>query len=409
MLGFQPHAGQMEILLNDARYRVVCCGRRWGKSLLASVEAVSTALVGGHVFVVGGDYNSASIIFELCWEFSIRLAPYVAQRKRQDPPIIRFKHGGYVMARSAENVNQLVGRGLDLVIVDEAAKIHDALVWQQYLRPALSDTLGHALFISTPEGRNWFWEMWLRGQHPDYPDYASWRFPSRTNPYLDPSELDAARSELPERVYRQEYEAEFLEDVGGVFSHVRESATARPQMRRDPTHRYVMGVDLAKHEDWTVVVVLDATTGEMCELLRMQKQDYSLQVRRIVETSRFWQAPVCVDATGVGEPVAEEIFRAGVNVVPFKFTQASKLALVQDLVLAFEQGAIRILPEEWLIQELEMYRYERTPSGNLKMGAPENAHDDGVMALALAWHIAVPFQHTAAPKIGGRRPVVTTR
>jgi len=405
MLDFRPHAGQSTILLSPARYRVVCCGRRWGKSLLAAHEAVCAALVGGQVFVVGGDYNSASIIFEQCWDISLRLGKYVAQRKRQDPPIIRFKQGGYVMARSAENVNQLVGRGLDLIIVDEAAKIADANVWQQYLRPALSDTLGHALFISTPEGRNWFWEMWLRGQNPDYPQYASWRFPSSSNPYLDAGELEAARAELPERVYRQEYEAEFLEDVGGVFSHVRERATAKRQSERKPQHRYVMGVDLAKHEDWTVAIVLDASTGEMCDILRMQKVDYSLQVERIVGMAFHWQAAVCVDATGVGEPVAEEIFRRGVTVVPFTFTQASKLALVQDLVLAFEQAAIAILPEEWLIQELEMYKYERTPSGNLRMGAPEGQHDDGVMALALAWHIAVPFQSQAVPRVGGRRPV----
>jgi hypothetical protein len=405
MLNFRPHEGQATILLSPARYRVVCCGRRWGKSLLAAHEAICTALVGGQVFVVGGDYNSASIIFEQCWDISLRINKYVAQRKRQDPPIIRFKHGGFVMARSAENVNQLVGRGLDLVIVDEAGKIADANVWQQYLRPALSDTLGHALFISTPEGRNWFWEVWLRGQNPDYPQYASWRFPSCTNPYLDASELEAARAELPERVFRQEYEAEFLEDVGGVFSHVRERATAKRPSSRNPMHRYVIGVDLAKHQDWTVAIVLDATSGEMCDILRMQKQDYSLQVERIVRMAFHWQAPVCVDATGVGEPVAEEIYRRGVTVVPFTFTQASKLALVQDLVLAFEQGAIAILPEEWLIQELEMYKYERTPSGNLRMGAPEGQHDDGVMALALAWHIAVPFQNQAAPRVGGRRPV----
>jgi len=398
----------MEILLSDARFRVVCCGRRWGKSLMSAVEAVSVAVAGGKVWVVGPDAQSSSIIFDECWRLSRLVEPYVL-RRRVNPPIIKFETDGYIMARSAENTNQLVGRGLDLIIIDECAKIADANIWWEYLRPCLTDRRGAALFISTPKGRNWFYELWQRGKHPDYPDHASWQYPSITNPYLDPKEIEVARASVPERVFRQEYEAEFLEDVGGVFSAVRRRVGAVRQTQRLPGHTYVIGVDLAKYEDFTVIAVIDSTLCELCHVERHQKEDWNLQIRRVINAARYWNAPVCIDATGVGDPVADALFAAGVNVIPYKFTAATKLALIQELVLALEQEDLRLLEEEWLLQELENYQYERTEAGNLRMNAPEGKHDDGVIALALAWHIAMPLSQSGRPVLGSERPVRAIR
>lgn len=406
MLRFQPHQGQKQILLSPARFRVVCCGRRWGKSLMAAVEATSVALAGGKVWVVAPDYDTAGIIFEECWRLSRLVERYVA-RRRVHTPLISYTSEGYIMPRSAENTNQLVGRGLDLIIIDECAKIRDRNVWWEYLRPCLSDRQGSALFISTPKGRNWFWDLWQMGNHPDYADYQSFQFPSGSNPYLDPRELETARATVPERVFRQEYLAEFLEDVGGVFSGVRSRLGAHRQTARIAGHTYAIGVDLAKYEDFTVIAVIDATTRELCHVERHQKEDWNLQIQRVVRASKFWNAPMCVDATGVGDPVCDALYQAGVSVVPFRFTTATKMGLIQELVLALEQGDLRLLDEEWLLQELENYQYERTEAGNLRMNAPEGKHDDGVIALALAWHLAAPYSVTAKPVIGGRRPVVT--
>lgn len=404
LLQFQPHEGQKEILLSDARFRVVCCGRRWGKSLMAAVEALSVALAGGKVWVVGPDAQSASVIFDECWRLSRHVEKYIVRRK-VNPPIIKLATDGYVMARSGENTNQLVGRGLDLIIIDECAKIRDANIWWEYLRPCLTDRRGAALFISTPKGRNWFWELWQRGKHCDYPDHASWQYPSHTNPFLDPAEIDVARQTMPDRVFRQEYLAEFLEDVGGVFSQVRERLGATWQRQRLPHHNYVIGVDLAKYEDFTVIAVIDVVLGELCHVERHQKEDWNLQIQRVVRAARHWNAPVCVDATGVGDPIADALFAAGVHVVPYRFTAASKLSLIQQLVLALEQGDLHLLNEEWLLQELEHYEYQRTEAGTLRMNAPAGRHDDGVIALALAWHLASVYASPARPMLGSERPV----
>ncbi|GIV22153.1 MAG: hypothetical protein KatS3mg023_3904 [Armatimonadota bacterium] len=375
---------------------------------MAGIEATSVALAGGKVFCVGGDSNTASIIFEQCLEISYKLNAQVDRRKLRDPSIIRYRSGGYIMARSAENIQQLIGRGLDLIIIDECARIPHSSVWYESLRPALTDRKGGALFISTPVGRNWFYELFQMGKHPDYADYESFQYPSSSNPHLDPAEIENARLTIPERVFRQEYLAEFLEDVGGVFSNVRSRVGARRQTTRTPGHNYVIGVDLAKYEDFTVIAVIDTTLGELCNVVRLQKEDYTLQSQRIIVEARRWNAPVCVDSSGPGEPIVEVLFADGVNVIPFKFTNASKMSIVQALVLALEQEDLKLLDEEWLLQELENYQYERTEAGNLRMNAPSGKHDDGVMALALAWHIAQPLGANVRPQVGRRRPIAVT-
>jgi predicted phage terminase large subunit-like protein len=84
--------------------------------------------------------------------------------------------------------------------------------WTEALRPALSDRKGGALFISTPRGLNWFRDLWLMGQDAEFPDWQSWRFPTSSNPFIDPDEIEAARKSMLSRIFRQEYEADFLED-----------------------------------------------------------------------------------------------------------------------------------------------------------------------------------------------------
>ena len=128
--------------------------------------------------------------------------------------------------RSADNPQSLRGEGLNYVVMDEAAFMKPE-VWTEALRPSLSDTLGRALFISTPRGRNWFWEQHQRGVRGEA-DYQSFYFPTSANPHIPAGEIEAARQELPEIIFRQEYLAEFIDDAGSVFRRVQEAASLAP-------------------------------------------------------------------------------------------------------------------------------------------------------------------------------------
>jgi hypothetical protein len=300
-----------------------------------------------------------------------------------------------IRGKSADNPVSLLGEGLDWLIVDEASRLKPK-IWESHLSQRLIDKHGWAMLISTPCGKNYFYDLYRRGQGDDG-DFVSWNYPSRTNPHLDDALIEQERLRLPERVFRQEFEAEFIEGAGSVFRNVRESATgswAEPEDRET----YYAGLDLAKVEDYTVLVILNRNR-EVVFVDRFHRLDWSIQLNRIkAATDRYNRACIFVDSTGAGEPIYESLCAGECEVKPYTFTQRSKAALIDNLSLLFEQKLI-ILPKVELwpegIDELESYQYSVTDSGNVKMNAPSGFHDDCVTALALAaWHLRPKAQNT---------------
>lgn len=293
--------------------------------------------------------------------------------------------GGEVTVRSADNPNSLRGEGLDFLVIDECAFVAES-AWTESLRPALSDRLGRALFISTPKGHNWFWRLWQLGQNAEQDEWRSWRFPTAGNPYIAPAEIEAARQMLPDRIFRQEYLAEFMDDAGGVFRRVMDAATLSEQA---PVagHQYSMGVDWGKFNDFTVLAVIDATTREMAVLDRFNQIDWSLQRGRLAALyERYRPVTIIAEANSIGEPNIEALRAEGLPVQGFVTTNATKAQIIESLSLGFERSDLRILNDPTLIGELQAYEMERLPSGLVRYGAPDGMHDDCVMALALAWY-----------------------
>jgi hypothetical protein len=210
--------------------------------------------------------------------------------------------------------------------------------------------------------------------------------PTASNPYIDPGEIADAQRQTPERHFQQEYLAEFLADGDGVFRRVMEAATAEPQEARLGGHEYLVGVDWGKINDFTVITVLDVTSRSMVYMDRFNQIDYHVQKGRLLAIcGRFSPQGVVVEYNSMGIPLVEDLVRAGLPVVAFQTTNASKTAIIDALSLAFEQGAIRILNDPVLIGELLAYDMERLPSGMLRYSAPAGMHDDCVMSLAFAW------------------------
>jgi len=375
------HKSQQEVWDTKSRFRVLACGRRWGKTRLGSLMCVATAMYGGRAWWVAPSYPVASV----GWRGIRQLANQVPGAEiRHGDRLITFPGGGTTQVRSADNPDSLRGEGLNLLVMDECAFIKEA-AWTEALRPALSDRQGGALFISTPKGRNWFWRLWQRGIN-DGGEWHSWRFPTCDNPFIPPAEVEAARVGLPERIYQQEYEAEFLDDAGGVFRGVMGAATAEPQDKALEGHEYVMGIDWGKHNDYTVFTVLDTTTNEVVALDRFSQIDYQMQLGRLEGWFvRFQPHQIIAEKNAMGEPLIEQLQRQGYPVQPWQTTNASKAEAVDALALAFEKQEIRILPDPALISELQAFEAQRLPSGMLRYAAPEGMHDDTVISLALAW------------------------
>ncbi len=386
-IGFVPHAGgQKEAFMSDARFKILCNGRRWGKSLYAAVEAINYLFrENKRIWVVGPTYDLSRKVFREIYR-------YVRPRRKiwypdghcsdsKSEMRILTNWGTEILGKSADNPDSLIGEGLDLLIIDEAARIKE-VIWDENLRPTLTDRQGKAIIISTPKGRNWFYHLWTRGKDPQFPLYRSWRHPTSDNPHIAPEEIEEARMTLPDRAFRQEYLAEFLEDTGGVFRNVRRliRKTLRESLKGESFH---IGVDLAKYMDFTVITVLDRK-GDLVYFDRFNKIDWNLQKERIRFISKKYPGKIVLDSTGVGDPIYDELRKDGLNVEGYRFTSPSKEQLINNLSMVIEQELVHLddIPE--LINELEIFEYQITPSRNLKMSAPEGYHDDCVISLALA-------------------------
>jgi len=303
---------------------------------------------------------------------------------REGDHLAKIPGAGIIQVKSADRPDSLRGEGLDFCVLDECAFMREE-AWSEALRPALSDRQGGAMFISTPKGRNWFWRLYQRGQDEHEPDWASWQRPTSENPFIPAQEIADAKRDLPERIFEQEYLAEFKDDAGGVFRRVMDAATAQEQGPIEG-HQYIAGVDVAAMSDFTVISVMDVAAKRMVYLDRFSRVEYeTLEDRLAALHERYRLSSMIVEANSIGQPVIDHLVARGIPARPFTTTNVTKHEIITALQSAFEHGEITILSDKVLIAELQAFEMERLKSGLVRYGAPQGMHDDCVMSLALAW------------------------
>lgn len=409
VLDMDLHAAQRLVREQAARFNVVDCGRRWGKSKMGIYLEVETLMDGDPCAWMSPNYRSLG---ESWRELKQVLQPITVEKSEQQFRI-QVDTGGVLECWSLDNPDAPRGRKYKRVVIDEAAMVrYLGEAWQAVIEPTLLDLLGDAWFLSTPKGSNFFKTIFSWGQDPlRYPEWRSWQMPSTANPTIPhlAEELEKKRSTIPDRIFRQEYLAEFIDDAGGVFRGVRDCATITPTdgwpayaavevegpdgertlvpRETEDDHKYVIGVDWGKVNDFTVLAVIDATTKELVALDRFNQIDYTLQIGRLKALARrFGTRTLIPERNSIGEPLIEQLKKEEYKVHPFTTTNASKAEVIDALTLAFEKQELRILDLPVLLDELQAFEAERLPSGLLRYSAPEGYHDDTVMALALAWH-----------------------
>lgn len=394
-----PHdGGQREVYEATERFQVVCAGRRWGKTKIAVKKALQECRKDHKiVWWVAPSYKVVARAYR---EAVKQIPPGVL--KKQPPPataygrlVIEFKNHSRMEFYSAENPESMVGEGVNYVVVDEAAVINER-VWNQIIRPTLMDTRGRALLISTPRGFNWFRDLWVRGQDDQFPDYKSWRYPTYASPYIHPDEIEEAKATLPMVVYEQEILAEFVSNAAAVF---RFSDETFQQLRKPGEHTF-LGVDLAKHHDFTVLTGDDAATRLPVFHDRFNAVSWVMQKQRIrnvvaqLEESGS-EVTLVIDSTGLGDVVFDDLEAEGYDVIPVKFSQQWKQMAVTQLSADLERKQAFLLPEQK--HEFEAYSYEISETtGRFKYGAPEGAFDDEVSAKLLShWGVV----HGGVPSV----------
>jgi hypothetical protein len=398
-----PHPAQAKLIHEAKRFNVLCCGRRWGKTVLGMDRLIHPALKGEPVAWFSPTYK---LIADTWRVLRSTLAPVTCDKSEQEKRL-ELMGGGVVELWSLDSADSGRGRKYSAVVVDEAAMI-PALeeAWQGAIRPTLTDLQGSAWFLSTPKGMNYFKQLFDRGQDPERDDWASWQMPTNANPHIRPEEIEAARLDLTETAFNQEYLALFVNWEGSVFRHVGEAATATVKWKPEPGHEYVIGCDWARSNDYTVYMVLDVTTKTVVRMDRSNRVDYAVQCDRLKALAEQWQpTQIIAEQDSIGQAVIDQLTRDGLRIQPFVTTNTSKAEAIGALGLAFERGDIRILNDPILVSELVAYQAERLPSGLLRYGAPSGGHDDTVMSLALAWS-AVSGRHRLIYPVPDRDIVV---
>ena len=227
-MDYKPHYGQSKLHYpkkTTARFFVMVCGRRFGKTTASAMEATYYASQPNKkIWLVGLSYDKADLMFREIWQKMVIGHANDIDRASEKDRHIRFKWGTTVEAKSADNPDSLVGEGLDLLIIDEAAKVKRK-IWDMYLSPTLSDRKGKGIFITTPEGFNWIYDLYLLGQEDEL--WESHQAPSWDNHFAFPDGkkdqfLLERKRNMDKEVYDQEYGAKFTSFAGRVYPFERE-------------------------------------------------------------------------------------------------------------------------------------------------------------------------------------------
>jgi phage FluMu gp28-like protein len=389
---YTPHKAQRRLHDSKARFRVCCCGRRWGKTLAALNEMVKFAAdhPGSTCAWIAPVYRQCKRVYRVLKRALRDVTTYHTDQEL----IIQIANGSQFVFYSATNEDTIRGDGFDFAVLDECADIAET-VWTAVVMPLLNAG-ARVIFIGTPKGRNWFYRLFNRGLDPLDTEWDAMTFPTSSNPYRSKQDIENAKRDLPEDVFLQEYEAQFLEDSAGAFRKIDqciiENAVSKEHPERFeedfedpiPFEPYVIGWDVARAQDFSVFSVLRITTMTLVAWARFNIVDYVEQVDRAKHISTLYNdASILMDATGVGDAVYSMARNEGLNVDPFVYTNTSKKDLWEELIGCIQNRGIRYPNIPVMIGELKTAQYKYTPVKRL-ITYEASPHDDCINSLALA-------------------------
>ena len=216
---------QSRVFRHPARFRILNAGRRFGKTHLACIELMARGVDKPESvnWYVAPTYRQAE---QIAWSKLKQMVPPAYIRSKNETDLrLTLRNNAIIALRGADNPDSLRGVGLDFVIPDEAA-FQKREIWTEILRPALSDKQGRALFISTPHGYDWFYDLYCAAKTRE--DWAAFQFTTLDGGNVPASEIEAARAELDEKTFRQEYEASFEALTGRVYYAYDRDHNAKP-------------------------------------------------------------------------------------------------------------------------------------------------------------------------------------
>jgi hypothetical protein len=385
--GFNPHYGQAKVIdgfvKTNHKWGIVSTGRQYGKSLLA-MNAMLYWLLNNNKSKgcwISPIYKQCKKVFDELAEIT---GPVIKSSNKADL-IIEFVNGSSLQFLSADSPDSIRGFSFNYMVVDEAAFIQQS-AFEQAILPTLTAIGKKCLLISTPKGKNWFYNWFLKGTNGDT-DFVSFKGISEDNPFADASFIVECKKSMPASVFAQEFLAEFTDDGNDVFTNLDNVCIINEYQLARPSISYYAGIDTGFNSDYSVLVILDES-GRTANVSRINGLPLESIVSRFEQTLQPYRCRnIYIETNGIGEAMFQLMKNKVANVKPFVMTNESKQQGIQQLILGiqeqtFEFPSKQLMPEFY--DEFAAFTYKQLGTGRLQFGAPNGTHDDIVIATMLA-------------------------
>ena len=367
---------QKDILDCEERFTITAASTKTGKTASHIIWLFEQALQckdGQSVWWVAPVYQQAEIAFR-------RMKNQVTDKNffisNETKLLLTLPTGSRIEFKSGEKPDNLYGDDVYAAVIDEASRMREES-WYA-LRSTLTATQGKCKLIGNVKGKkNWFYKLGERARQgePEYKYFKITAYDAAREGIISESEIEQAKRDLPDYVFRELYLAEPADDKSNPFGLDAIRKCIAPLSNKPAVS---FGIDLAKYTDWTVITGLDSE-NRVCYSDRFQN-DWSQTKQRIIGV--VGKTPAYIDATGIGDPIVEDLQKILPKIFGFKYTTQSKQQLIESLVMEIQANTIRF-PDEPYGSELENFEFEYTRTG-VRYTAPPGLHDDAVNSLALA-------------------------
>jgi len=389
-LDYQPHSKQKELhqlCKEDGVYFVVVnAGRQSGKTFAAQTQAVMWALenAGCRVWIVAPSETQSNRIYKELISI-LRPSGLIEKTTSSKGNIeIQFINKSIIDFKSGAMEDNLRGYSVDYMVVDEGSFI-DRNTFETVLLPTLNVRGKKILIISTPRGRNWFYEYYSKGDDIiTNPSFRNLKFTYQDNPLANLDLINVIKSSIPEKIFQQEYLAEWV-DGGQVFNNISTRMIAPVLTGPRIGERYFIGVDIGLINDYTVITVIN-NLRQVVFIDRFRGMPTPVIKERIIKAMNNFRAEkVSIEMNGVGLPISQELMiDHKEKIIQFSTSNLTKGEIISNLIAAFENEEIEIPNNEDLYKELNGYGFSFSPTGKI-LYSSIYGHDDMVMSLAIAY------------------------
>lgn len=388
LFSLTPHSKQKIIFESSKRFKVIVAGRRFGKSYYSAFYEIIPMLLQKNktIWIIAPTYELASRIFSEVVSFILLFPSFVKSFSKSDMELVSFSNS-FLVAKSCVNPESLLGAAIDLIITDESAFINDNIFYS-YIRPLISDKVGRGVFIGTPRAKNWFYKFYKDGLNSNNKEIDSFNFSSFDNPYVSTIDLRDVYDTIPNYLFKEEYLATFTENA--LFFNVNLYSFSSKLRSADKNEKVVIGLDIARKNDYTVLTAISLVTRELIGFERFNNLTWNESVLKIKNfVSQYKNYKCYADATGVGDAVLEMLTQEGVYTESIIFNHRVKENMLFNLALMLCEKNIILTEDKEIKKELKNFSIKNSKNGKTTYGK-NSVHDDIVISLSLAaWGIRI--------------------